>query len=74
MFGVDLGKYNGDASWTLLLPARTIIGTEGLSASAAAGSILILYFRRPRNQCLGGNDAADLSYMLVDELADDFGI
>lgn len=38
MFGVDLGKYNGDASWTLFLPARTIIGTDGVIRDAAASS------------------------------------
>jgi peroxiredoxin len=28
-FGIDLEKYNGDASWTLPMPARLIIDPEG---------------------------------------------
>ena len=29
-FGIDLEDYNGDASWTLPLPARMIIDTDGI--------------------------------------------
>jgi peroxiredoxin len=34
-FGVDLEKYNGDDSWTLPLPARMIIDTDGVIRYAA---------------------------------------
>jgi len=34
-FGTDLEDYNGDASWTLPLPARMIIDTEGIVRYAA---------------------------------------
>jgi peroxiredoxin len=34
-FGVDLEDYNGDASWTLPLPARMIIDTDGIVRYAA---------------------------------------
>jgi peroxiredoxin len=34
-FGVDLVDFNGDASWTLPLPARIIIDTEGMIRYAA---------------------------------------
>ena len=34
-FGVDLEKYNGDDSWTLPLPARLIIDTDGVIRYAA---------------------------------------
>jgi peroxiredoxin len=29
-FNIDLGKYNGDDSWTLPLPARLIIDQKGI--------------------------------------------
>ncbi len=29
-FGIDIENYNGDASWTLPLPARMIIDTDGI--------------------------------------------
>ena len=34
-FGVDLEVYNGDPSWTLPLPARMIIDTDGIVRYAA---------------------------------------
>ena len=34
-FGIDLEKYNGDASWTLPMPARLIIDQEGMVRYAA---------------------------------------
>ena len=34
-FGVDLEKYNGDNSWTLPLPVRMIIDTDGVIRYAA---------------------------------------
>jgi peroxiredoxin len=34
-FGIDLEDYNGDASWTLPLPARMIIDTDGIVRYAA---------------------------------------
>ena len=34
-FGIDLEDYNGDASWTLPLPARLIIDTSGIVRYAA---------------------------------------
>ena len=34
-FGIDLEDYNGDASWTLPLPARLIIDTDGIVRHAA---------------------------------------
>jgi peroxiredoxin len=34
-FGIDLPKYNGDASWTLPMPARLIIDQEGMVRYAA---------------------------------------
>lgn len=37
-FGIDLADYNGDDSWTLPLPARLIIDTEGLVRYAAIGT------------------------------------
>ena len=33
-FGLELPRYNGDASWTLPLPARFIIDTDGLIRDA----------------------------------------
>lgn len=29
-FGVDLAEYNGDDSWTLPMPARYIVDTDGV--------------------------------------------
>jgi peroxiredoxin len=34
-FGIDLPKYNGDASWTLPMPACLIIDQEGMVRYAA---------------------------------------
>lgn len=34
-FGIDLEDFNGDASWTLPLPARMIIDTDGIIRYAA---------------------------------------
>ena len=34
-FGIDIEDYNGDASWTLPLPARMIIDTDGVIRYAA---------------------------------------
>ena len=34
-FGINLEEYNGDDSWTLPLPARMIIDTEGMIRYAA---------------------------------------
>ncbi len=34
-FGIDLEDYNGDASWTLPLPARMIVNTDGVVRYAA---------------------------------------
>ena len=34
-FGIDIEDYNGDASWTLPLPARMIIDTDGIVRYAA---------------------------------------
>jgi peroxiredoxin len=33
-FDIDLPKYNGDDSWTLPLPARLIIGQDGIITHA----------------------------------------
>ena len=33
-FDINLAKYNGDDSWTLPLPARLIIGQDGIITSA----------------------------------------
>ena len=35
-FGIDLGKYNGDASWELPMPGRFIIDRGGVIRSAEA--------------------------------------
>ena len=35
-FGIDLEKYNGDASWQLPLPGRIVVGTEGVIRSIEA--------------------------------------
>jgi peroxiredoxin len=37
-FGVNLEDYNGDDSWTLPLPARLIIDTDGIIRYAAINS------------------------------------
>lgn len=42
--GIDLEKFNGDASWRLSMPARIVIGKGGLVASAEADPD---YTRRP---------------------------
>jgi peroxiredoxin len=34
--GVDLPRFNGDASWTLSIPARIVIGRDGVVAMAEA--------------------------------------
>ena len=33
-FGTDVGKFNGDGSWALPMPARHVIGTDGIVAYA----------------------------------------
>lgn len=33
-FGIDLERYNGDDSWTLPMPARYIIGRDGVVKDA----------------------------------------
>ncbi len=33
-FPLDLETYNGDASWTLPMPGRFVIGQDGIIASA----------------------------------------
>ena len=33
-FGIDLERVNGDASWTLPLPSRYVIGADGIIADA----------------------------------------
>jgi len=35
-FGIRLPLYNGDDSWTLPIPARFVIGTDGIIRYAAA--------------------------------------
>jgi len=35
-FPLDLAKFNGDASWTLPIPARFVIDREGIVRSAEA--------------------------------------
>jgi peroxiredoxin len=42
--GVDLPRYNGDASWRLSIPARIVIRRDGLVAAAEADPD---YTRRP---------------------------
>ena len=34
-FGIDIPKYNGDDSWTLPMPARLILDTQGVVRYAA---------------------------------------
>ncbi|MGD8251730.1 MAG: redoxin domain-containing protein, partial [Desulfobacterales bacterium] len=43
-FGIDLPKYNEEASWTLALPARLIIDQEGIVRYA---QINVDYTQRP---------------------------
>ena len=33
-FGVDLGKFNGDETWTLPMPARFVIARSGIIRSS----------------------------------------
>ncbi len=33
-FGIDLERVNGDTSWTLPLPSRYVIGTDGIISDA----------------------------------------
>ena len=42
--GVDLPRFNGDDSWSLSIPARIVIGADGIVASAEADPD---YTRRP---------------------------
>lgn len=42
--GIDLPKYNGDDSWTLPIPTRLVIDTEGIIRAA---DIEVDYTRRP---------------------------
>jgi len=42
--GIDLAKFNGDASWRLSMPARIVIRRGGIVASAEADPD---YTRRP---------------------------
>ncbi len=42
--GVDLPRFNGDDSWTLSIPARLVIGRDGVVVSAEADPD---YTRRP---------------------------
>jgi peroxiredoxin len=46
-FSLDLPRFNGDDSWTLPLPARYIVGTEGMIRHAAVGTD---YTRRPETE------------------------
>ena len=43
-FGIDLSVSNGDDSWTLPMPGRFVIGTDGIIASAEVNAD---YTRRP---------------------------
>ncbi len=43
-FGIDLPKYNGESSWTLPVPARLVIDSEGI---IRATDIDVDYTRRP---------------------------
>lgn len=43
-FGLDLPKFNGDDSWTLPVPARLVIDSEGI---IRATDIDVDYTRRP---------------------------
>jgi len=42
--GIDLPKYNGDNSWTLPIPTRLVIDTQGIIRAA---DIEVDYTRRP---------------------------
>lgn len=46
-FGIDLPKYNGDDSWTLPVPARLVIDSDGI---IRATDIDVDYTRRPEPQ------------------------
>ncbi len=43
-FGIDLPKYNGDESWTLPVPARLVVDSDGI---IRATDIDVDYTRRP---------------------------
>ncbi len=43
-FGIDLPKYNGDESWTLPVPARLVVDSNGI---IRATDIDVDYTRRP---------------------------
>ena len=43
-FGIDLPKFNGEPSWTLPVPARVVIKSDGTIASVSADPD---YTRRP---------------------------
>ena len=43
-FGIDLEVHNGEASWTLPMPARYVIGADGVIRHAAVHAD---YTRRP---------------------------
>ena len=42
--GIDLPKYNGDDSWTLPVPTRLVVDTNGIIRAA---DIEVDYTRRP---------------------------
>jgi len=44
VFDIDLPEYNGDDSWTLPIPARYVVGTDGVVKWAAVSAD---YTRRP---------------------------
>lgn len=46
-FGIDLPKYNGDATWTLPVPARIVVDSSGM---IRAVDIDVDYTRRPEPQ------------------------
>ena len=46
-FGIDLERYNGNASWSLPMPARYIINQQGLIHDAA---VSVDYTSRPEPQ------------------------
>ncbi len=43
-FRIDLGRFNGDTTWELAIPATYVIGQDGIVAYAAADAD---YTRRP---------------------------
>ncbi len=43
-FGIDLPKVNGDDSWTLPIPARLVVDSDGI---VRAADIDVDYTRRP---------------------------